>query len=94
MSAKSTLQTLVPWEETGGLSLPSSLPCTARSQHPRTFNLPHVCRVYYTFVSVTSDPPAWPLPASWAFSFIPIMFPEDNPARDKGFHFLLFLLLC
>lgn len=90
MCTKSTLQTPVPWEESGLGSASSPRPPHARCQPLRTFNLPHVCPVYYTFVPVTSDPPAWLLPANWAFSFLPRMFPGDGPALGKGFRFPLF----
>lgn len=78
MSLKSTPQTPVAWEETGGFSLLGAFPSTA-TLSTRAFNLPRICRVYYTFVSVTSDPPRMAAPSQRGFLLSSQNVPRGQP---------------
>lgn len=80
-----------PWEEIRGPSLPSVLPSTSCRQQLHA-DLPHVCPVYYTFVSVTSDPRRMAAPGQLGLLLSSQNVPQGQPGGDKGFYLLLFLL--
>lgn len=93
MSTKSTLQTGCPGKTFRDSAFPSSLPSTASSQHCALLISHTAASVLHICICHFRSPRMAALSQLEAFSFFPRMFPEDHSALDKGFHFLLFLLV-